>query len=273
MWDLRKALIAESSDRDAAVRLADRLFYAAVRRASSIPATLIEILAADDDDGDLANGTPHECAIRAAFGRHGLRTLAGEIDAAGLVPSATTAPQPVRLTLIGEDQRCGDTITDVRLEWRPRDGGQPGNAAATAADDVWTAPLTLPADGEALFFRFRVRFADGSDMDLPRQPRRSVAPALPRRSGAAVLHRLRDQPVHQRLAGRWRRRRHLAMGTAPARSPTSAIPAPRTPGPRWSAPACPSSIGSYRPESRPGSSRRPSTSAPTPMSACSTAAG
>jgi uncharacterized protein (TIGR03382 family) len=167
MWDLRKALIAESSDRDAAVRLADRLFYAAVRRASSIPATLIEILAADDDDGDLANGTPHECAIRAAFGRHGLRTLAGEIDAAGLVPSATTAPQPVRLTLIGEDQRCGDTITDVRLEWRPRDGGQPGNAAATAADDVWTAPLTLPADGEALFFRFRVRFADGSDMVYP----------------------------------------------------------------------------------------------------------
>jgi hypothetical protein len=167
MWDLRKALIAESSDRDAAVRLADRLFYAAVRRASSIPATLIEILAADDDDGDLSNGTPHECTIRAAFGRHGLRTLKGEIDAAGSVPSAVTAPQPVRLTLIGKDVRCGDVISGVGLEWRPRDGGPPGSSTATAVDDVWTAPLTLPADGGALFFRFRVRFADGSEMVYP----------------------------------------------------------------------------------------------------------
>ncbi len=167
MWDLRKALIAESGDRDAAVRLADRLFYAAVRRASSIPATLIEILAADDDDGDLSNGTPHECTIRAAFGRHGLRTLKGEIDAAGSVPSAATAPQPVRLTLIGKDVRCGDVISGVGLEWRPRDGGPPGSSIATAVDDVWTAPLTLPGAGGALFFRFRVRFADGSEMVYP----------------------------------------------------------------------------------------------------------
>ena len=166
MWDLRKALIAELGDHDAGVRLADTLFYAAVRRASSIPATLIEILAADDDDGDLTNGTPHECTIRAAFGRHGLRTLRGEIDAPGTVTSAVASPTPVRLTLTGADLRCGDRIDQVTIEWR--DGGiAPGAAPATAVDDVWTSELPLPADGQAMAFRFRVRFGDGSDITYP----------------------------------------------------------------------------------------------------------
>ena len=30
----------------------------------------LSVLAADDDDGDLSNGTPHMTAIRAAFERH-----------------------------------------------------------------------------------------------------------------------------------------------------------------------------------------------------------
>ena len=45
MWDLRKALIAQHGH-DAGVAVANRLYYAAVRRAPSIPATLVEILAA-----------------------------------------------------------------------------------------------------------------------------------------------------------------------------------------------------------------------------------
>ena len=168
MWDLRKALIAELPDRDAAVRLADRLYYGAVRRAPSIPATLIEVLATDDDDGDLANGTPHECTIRAAFARHGLRTVKGEIDAAGSFPASVVDPQPVHLDLSEVDTHCGDTIASVTLEWQPRDGSiTAGTATARAEGDRWTADLPMPANGGALFFRFRVRYADGSDSVFP----------------------------------------------------------------------------------------------------------
>ena len=167
MWDLRDALISELG-RGPGVALADRLFYAAVQRAPSIPATLVEILAADDDDGDLGNGTPHECTIRAAFGRHGLRTTAGHIDAPGAVESARIAPQPVTLRLQGLDTRCGDLISGVSLEWRPRDGGPAaGSQVATVVDDQWTAELPLPGVGSSLFFRFRVRFADASEMVFP----------------------------------------------------------------------------------------------------------
>jgi len=39
---------------------------------SADPDTLVEVLIADDDDGDLSNGTPHDSIICAAFGEHGI---------------------------------------------------------------------------------------------------------------------------------------------------------------------------------------------------------
>src|SRR4030095_8805517 len=92
----------------AIIPLVNRLFYAAIRDASNIPTTLIEILAADDDDGDLANGTPHECTIRAVFGAHGMRTVVGRItDAPGaLVAAEDETSRPIELRLEGLRARC-----------------------------------------------------------------------------------------------------------------------------------------------------------------------
>src|SRR5262249_29457854 len=71
MWDLRRALSRELGPREG-VPIADRLYYGILQHASSIPTTYIDALAADDDDGDLSNGTPHVCAINVAFAHHGL---------------------------------------------------------------------------------------------------------------------------------------------------------------------------------------------------------
>jgi cysteine-rich repeat protein len=170
MWDLRAALVTEKGY-DAGVALADRLFYAAVQRAPSIPATLLEVLAEDDDDGDLSNGTPDECTIRAAFGRHGLRTAGGHLDAAGIVPLTTTLEAfPVTLTLQGLDTRCGDDVSEVILEWKPRgnsDSPRAGTIDATADGDVWSAEMPLPDDGDVAQFHMRVKFADQSEMVFP----------------------------------------------------------------------------------------------------------
>jgi cysteine-rich repeat protein len=170
MWDLRASLINRygfEPGRD----LADRLFYAAVQRAPSIPATLVEILAEDDDDGDLSNGTPNECLIRAAFGVHGLRTLNGDLAADSAVPATTEQTSlPVTLSLVGVDTHCGDTITEAKLEWRPRgsnDSPRAGNAMATADGDVWTAEMPLPDDGDVAQYNMRVKFADGTEMVFP----------------------------------------------------------------------------------------------------------
>jgi MYXO-CTERM domain-containing protein len=81
MWDLRTFLVKDLGD-SAGNALTDQLFYQAIRRASSIPTTYAEVLAADDDDGDLTNGTPHICSINRAFVAHGLASV---LDEAGRV--------------------------------------------------------------------------------------------------------------------------------------------------------------------------------------------
>jgi MYXO-CTERM domain-containing protein len=170
MWDLRAAMI-EAKGYEAGVRYTDELFYAAVQRAPSIPATLIEVLAEDDDDGDLSNGTPNECIIRAAYGRHGMRTVGGALDAAGIVPFTTSLETfPVTLALEGLDTHCGDSITEVLLEWKPRGSSDSPRADMMTAEltgETWRAEMPLPDDGDVAQYHMRVKFADQSEMIFP----------------------------------------------------------------------------------------------------------
>lgn len=135
MWDLRKALI-ELHGQEEGVALADRLYYAAVQRASIIPTTYVEILAADDDDGDLSNGTPHECIINEVFGGlHGLRDVGGEHT-----PLGVQAPErdgyDVSTRILGLTDRCvGDQIAAVSLRWGLKDGSAKPGTGEDSMDD------------------------------------------------------------------------------------------------------------------------------------------
>ena len=71
IWDLRKALIEKLGEEDG-IAHTEALYYQVLRRSSDVPSTYAEVLAADDDDGDLSNGSPNFCAINDAFARHGL---------------------------------------------------------------------------------------------------------------------------------------------------------------------------------------------------------
>ena len=71
MWDLYKALAA----RDGASAAIDHLSRIAVEIAQpslGLADTYDAVVFADDDDGDLSNGTPNFCEIADAFGAHGL---------------------------------------------------------------------------------------------------------------------------------------------------------------------------------------------------------
>ncbi len=52
----------------------------------------LNYLAADDDDGNLANGTPHMTAINAAFARHGIACPTPAVLDGGCATTPTTAP-------------------------------------------------------------------------------------------------------------------------------------------------------------------------------------
>src|SRR5207248_7394520 len=88
LWDMRKAFIAQYGF-GPAIALTNKIYVGTLRRSVDIPSSLIEALLEDDDDGNLANGTPHECTIRAAFGAHGLRTASGTIENPGLIAQTT----------------------------------------------------------------------------------------------------------------------------------------------------------------------------------------
>jgi len=71
LWHLREALVAEYGE-EAGVEHSDFLYWQATRRANDIPSVYDEILLADDDNGDLGDGTPNQCIIDEVFARHGL---------------------------------------------------------------------------------------------------------------------------------------------------------------------------------------------------------
>lgn len=167
-WDLRKALI-DALGEPQGVALTRTLFLGALRRSTNIPSSLIEVLASDDDDGDLENGTPHECAIRNAYARHGLRSATGVLEA----PDKLSQPQPtttVHVELSGLADRCGGDIIDhVEVAWLPSGRGGPTAGKLTATADSphsFSAALPLPTDG-AMSYQAKVKFTDGTVLTLP----------------------------------------------------------------------------------------------------------
>ncbi|HLL24182.1 MAG TPA: hypothetical protein VK427_18750, partial [Kofleriaceae bacterium] len=167
-WDLRKALLATKPQAEA-LALVNKLYLATLRRSVNIPSSLIEALAADDDDGNLANGTPNECAIREAYGHHGLRTATGAVSAAGALASAANATI-VRIDVSGLSERCaGDEVASVALSWKPGYTKQPppGSQMMTAVDATrFWAQLPLAQD-DVTYYQARVKFSDGSELTLP----------------------------------------------------------------------------------------------------------
>jgi len=58
----------------------------------------LQLLAADDDDGDLSNGTPHMTAIRAAFERHEIHCTTPAVTDSGCAGGPDQAPPTVTAT-------------------------------------------------------------------------------------------------------------------------------------------------------------------------------
>lgn len=168
LWDLRKSLVTKLGER-AAIEKVDDLWYAALERASSIPTTYAVILVADDDDGDLTNGTPNYCEIVDAFDLHGLADPAdagptvGPVNAQGFRLSF-----PVREPSI----RCsGSSANGAELIWRRR--GAPdigGRIPLTADSSGYAGEIPAQPVGEVIEYRVEVSLDDGQTLNLPQNP-------------------------------------------------------------------------------------------------------
>lgn len=173
MWDLRKELVALYGEEEG-VAVANRLYYAAVLRASSIPATYFELLAADDDDGNLANGTPHECLINDAFGAlHGLREIGNEHIPLGIQPPEREG-YSLSARLQGTNARCaGDEVLSVIVRWQRRGSEVGEDLEATlqdGGDGVYEATIPAQPAGSTVRYQVVVEFANGGVITFPDNP-------------------------------------------------------------------------------------------------------
>ena len=159
LWDLRQ---------DVGAAVADPLFhYARYGAAASFDDYLLDLLAVDDDDGDLGNGTPHFDAIIRAFRAHGIGDYAVHITHTPLPDLEDPAPVIVARaevrSLLGLAPGApalfyatGDTFTRV-------------GSRATEASREFTAEIPAPAPGTSIRYYWAAADTAGHEARLPAQ--------------------------------------------------------------------------------------------------------
>jgi len=164
LWDVRKAMIAQYGAVEGK-RKADDLFYATLRRADDIPTTYPEVLAADDDDGNLANGTPNQCLIDAAFGPHGLVDGSSTFGIGRPTRDGNTIA--IAVTAIGTC--AAPVLGNVALVWRVA-GGNDTAVAMTANGGTFSAVIPTQPDGSVVEYRLVATMGGGAMLRFPDNP-------------------------------------------------------------------------------------------------------
>jgi len=159
LWDLRAELSQQLGDLEG-VEATDRIFLGALEQGPSLTEAWSAVLVADDDDGDLANGTPHDCTILALLEEHGIGPQSLGALRVEHAPPATVASDalsvPLHFTESTAFPACAAVTTasaTLRFTTTP-DTALPD---AGADDPAWTS-IPLVIDGSAY------------DAEIPRVP-------------------------------------------------------------------------------------------------------
>ena len=179
LWDLRELLI-DNLGEDAGVAQTDYIMWQIASRASDIETSYVEALLADDDNGNLDDSTPNQCAIDEAFGRHGLGPGAGSDTAASYFVEHLRGDveQPAFEQLLIEvdaglrNPDCAEgSLSEVVLrysfdgsedlsDWSSLAMDEAGTGAGSSSA-VYEASIPGAASGSLLRYRFEALDEDG----------------------------------------------------------------------------------------------------------------
>ncbi len=170
LWDLRKLLVTEHGP-EAGAALTNQLYAQAIQTAADIPSMYAEILAADDDDGNLENGTPNVCEIIEAFARHGLRFASAEVTPLAVEPPAATGYE-VAVTVAGLFDQCpGDVIESAKIRWRlRRNPNQLDTVTMEGGPAEFTGLIPEQTEGDVILYRVDLGLAIGATQSFPENP-------------------------------------------------------------------------------------------------------
>ena len=175
VWDLRTELI-DDLGQGAGEDAIGEIYTGMVKVSSTIPTTYEAALTADDDNGNLADGTPNACAIERAFGMHGLSSgavfSALQLEHEPVTRVATPmVPVPIETTITIPE--CSDaTVGEVRLVYST-DGGVSWHARTMQAQGNGTYTDDLPPVPHQTQIRYRIEAEDagsGAVFTMPSNP-------------------------------------------------------------------------------------------------------
>jgi MYXO-CTERM domain-containing protein len=164
MWDLRTALVEKYGEADGVMR-ADRYWYAALERASDILSVYPELLVEDDDDGDLANGTPNLCLITSIFRDHG---LTDGTDAGLSIGALTRRRFQLQLPLTSRGLCPGFDVEGVKVTWGRRGAVDVGGVLDMVNfDGIYAVDIPPQPEGEVLQYSVEVGLSNGERIRFP----------------------------------------------------------------------------------------------------------
>lgn len=164
LWDFRKALITQLGAA-AAIPATDTVFAGVLQNSLDIPGAYLAARTADDDDGNLGNGTPHGCALEAAFGRHGLAGADYKVTEVG-TPIVTGTAFSVPVVVPAGNLCPPQMVTSVELRWHVGDGA-PSTVAFTPSGTSWVGALPTQPDNTLVRYTITAKLDDGAEVVFP----------------------------------------------------------------------------------------------------------
>jgi MYXO-CTERM domain-containing protein len=169
LYDLRKALQTKYGDA-AGFEVFLKLYYGVLQRAADIPSSYAAVLVADDDNGDLSDGTPDQCEIDAAMAPHG---LSDPTQALGLAPPTRDGSTvSIKIKPPGVSSCPPPSVTSATLTWQLAKDGTPADIALALGGDGVTYSGVIPTqpDTSVVLYHVTVALSDGSSVSYPQNP-------------------------------------------------------------------------------------------------------
>jgi MYXO-CTERM domain-containing protein len=152
------------------VTKADDLYYAIIQRASDIPSSFVEAVAADDNDGNLANGTPNLCVIQNVFAAHGLASGDGAVSIGVGRPTRDGFSIAVPVEAPTGDCPVAD-VESAKVTWQVRETpSTSGEVSLTEAATAWSGQIPAQTDGTVVQYKVTVTLTDGTTIVYPDNP-------------------------------------------------------------------------------------------------------
>ncbi len=175
VWDLWAELDnTYAGDADTAYDVLSGLMVNGLKGGPEIPDSYDEFVSADDDNGDLGDGTPHQCELIAAFGLHGLGPAGegGALIELAHTPLENQAADGADFSLTAEITNiapaCADFAGGSASVFYSTDNGATWSEEPLGSDDesAWGA---IPAQPEGTIVQYYIELssAEGDTMSAP----------------------------------------------------------------------------------------------------------